>query len=80
MESIYFGEETAISAIQALAEDKYGEYGGYAQQYLYFAKTNEIGKNTRKKRNNEKVQENICIPGKISLTICLHTVIKMTNI
>ncbi len=50
MESIYFGEETAISAIQALAEDKYGEYGGYAQQYLfYFAKTNEIGKNTRKK-------------------------------
>lgn len=50
MESIYFGEETPIPAIQALAADKFGEYGGYAQQYLfYFAKTNEIGKNTRKK-------------------------------
>lgn len=50
MEKLYFGEETPIPAIQALAADKYGEYGGYAQQYLfYFAKTNEIGKNARKK-------------------------------
>ncbi|MCM1308263.1 MAG: N-glycosylase [Butyrivibrio sp.] len=57
MEKLYFGEETPIPVIQALAADKYGEYGGYAQQYLfYFAKTNEIGKNTRKK---EKQRENM---------------------
>ncbi len=50
MEKLYFGGETAIPAIQALAADRYGEYGGYAQQYLfYFAKLNEIGKNARKK-------------------------------
>ena len=35
MESIYFGRETAVSAIQELAAEKFGEYGGYAQQYLF---------------------------------------------
>lgn len=50
MENLYFGTETPIPEIQALAKDKFGEYGGYAQQYLfYFAKINEIGKNARKK-------------------------------
>lgn len=49
MESIYFGKETPIARIQTLADEKYGEYGGYAQQYLfYFGKVNEIGKKTRK--------------------------------
>lgn len=35
MENIYFGKETAIPAIQELAKEKFGEYGGYAQQYLF---------------------------------------------
>ena len=35
MESIYFGKETPIPAIQELAAEKFGEYGGYAQQYLF---------------------------------------------
>ena len=32
---IYFGKETSIPAIQELAAEKFGEYGGYAQQYLF---------------------------------------------
>ena len=49
MENLYFSKETPVSKIQELAVEKYGEYGGYAQQYLfYFGKVNEIGKNTRK--------------------------------
>lgn len=49
MEELYFGKETDISTIQQLAAEKYGEYGGYAQQYLfYYGKINEIGKKTRK--------------------------------
>ncbi|MGN0378483.1 MAG: DNA-3-methyladenine glycosylase family protein [Butyrivibrio sp.] len=35
MENIYFGKETSIPAIQELAAEKFGEYGGYAQQYLF---------------------------------------------
>lgn len=49
MESLYFGKDTPIPRIQELAGEKYGEYGGYAQQYLfYFGKVNEIGKNAKK--------------------------------
>ncbi len=45
METLYFKEETQNSDIAAYAEKKFGEYGGYAQQYLfYYGKINKIGK------------------------------------
>ena len=49
MESLYFGKDTPVTVIRQFASDRYGEYGGYAQQYLfYFGKINEIGKKSRK--------------------------------
>lgn len=46
MESIYFGEETPVGKIQEFAAEQFGEYGGYAQQYLfYYARENAIRKN-----------------------------------
>lgn len=35
MENIYFGKETPIPVIKQFAVEKFGEYGGYAQQYLF---------------------------------------------
>lgn len=56
MESLYFNKEVPPAEIMELAKELYGEYGGYAQQYLfYFGKINEIGKKTRKR---EKKWEN----------------------
>lgn len=45
MESLYFdGKDTAKDKIQAFAENLYGEYGGYAQQYLFcYARDNKVG-------------------------------------
>ena len=35
--------------IQKFAKEKFGEFGGYAQQYLfYYARENKIGKKTSK--------------------------------
>lgn len=49
MESLYFDKDTPVTVIRQFASDRYGEYGGYAQQYLfYFGKINEIGKKSRK--------------------------------
>lgn len=43
MEKIYFDKETQKSQIEILAEQLYGSYGGYAQQYLfYYARENNI--------------------------------------
>lgn len=43
MEKIYFDKETGKNEITSLAEQLYGSYGGYAQQYLfYFARENKI--------------------------------------
>jgi N-glycosylase/DNA lyase len=36
MEDMYFGEETSMKEIMSLAKIVYGEYGGYAQQYLFY--------------------------------------------
>ena len=36
MEDMYFEGETSKEEIAALAKEKYGEYGGYAQQYIFF--------------------------------------------
>lgn len=44
MESIYIGHEADKNYIRKLAEELFGEYGGYAQQYIfYFGKENKIG-------------------------------------
>lgn len=44
MEYCYFGEETSIDEISRFAGEKFGELGGYAQQYLFFyARENKIG-------------------------------------
>ncbi len=45
MEHCYFGgKDAAISDISAYAAEHFGEYGGYAQQYLfYWARENKIG-------------------------------------
>ncbi len=45
MEELYFKEETDKTVIQKFAKEKYGEYGGYAQQYLFcFGRDNKVGK------------------------------------
>lgn len=36
MEALYFGKETKPEIIRELADRMYGEYGGYAQQYLFY--------------------------------------------
>lgn len=44
MEQLYFGEEKTISEIAKLANDKFADNGGFAQQYLFFyARENKIG-------------------------------------
>ena len=48
MEKLYFGEETSKEIIQKFADESFGEYGGYAQQYLfYYARDNKIKENKR---------------------------------
>ena len=45
MEHCYFaGGERQFGEIAALAQEKFGELGGFAQQYLfYWARENKIG-------------------------------------
>lgn len=50
MENMYLGHEASNEEIQAYAKERFGEYGGYAQQYLfYYGKENEIGKKKQAK-------------------------------
>lgn len=45
MEYFYFKEDTKNSVISKFAKEKYGELGGYAQQYLfYYAREENLGK------------------------------------
>lgn len=45
MEYFYFKEDTSNKKIENFAREKYGKYGGYAQQYLfYYARELGIGK------------------------------------
>ena len=45
MEFMYFQKETPNNEIMSFAKEKFGEYGGYAQQYLfYYARENGLGK------------------------------------
>ncbi len=52
MEHLYFsGKETDIKTIHSFAYNKWGEYAGYAQQYLfYYARTLKIGTDKEKKK------------------------------
>lgn len=44
METLYFGQETTKDKIAKFAREQYGEYGGYAQQYLFcFGRDNKLG-------------------------------------
>ena len=36
MEQVYFHEDTPKEKIMAFAEENFGDYGGYAQQYLFY--------------------------------------------
>jgi len=36
MENLYFKEETKLEILQNYAKEKFGDYGGYAQQYLFY--------------------------------------------
>jgi N-glycosylase/DNA lyase len=45
MQTLYVGEETNDKDIRIFAENKFGKFSGYAQQYLfYYARENGIGK------------------------------------
>lgn len=46
MEELYFnGEDTPKDVIAKFAKENYGEYGGYAQQYLFcYGRDNKVGK------------------------------------
>lgn len=44
MEQLYFGREATLGEIQNFAREYFGEYAGFAQQYLfYYARENNIG-------------------------------------
>ncbi|GAE89427.1 DNA-3-methyladenine glycosylase family protein [Acetivibrio straminisolvens] len=44
MEELYFKREASFGQIQEFARDYFGEYAGFAQQYLfYYARENKIG-------------------------------------
>lgn len=45
MEELYMKKPVPVQEIQSFAAEQFGEYGGYAQQYLfYYGKINKIGK------------------------------------
>lgn len=52
MEHLYFNdEEKDIKEIHAYAQEKWGKYCGYAQQYLfYYARSLKIGTDKEKKK------------------------------
>lgn len=53
MEDIYFKEDTPKEVIRVKAGEMFGEYGGYAQQYLfYYGKKMKIG--TKQEKKQEK--------------------------
>ena len=58
MEHFYFdGKDTPIKEIHSFSKEKWGEYAGYAQQYLfYYARSLQIGtdKNSKIKENKSK--------------------------
>lgn len=62
METLYFKEETPKKVIEEFAKERYGEYGGYAQQYLFcFGRDNKLGTKWKKVLHNLEDWDNICI-------------------
>lgn len=59
MEYLYFdGRDTPKEQIEAFAAKQYGEYGGYAQQYLfYYGKSVRIGVAANKEQKSQSVKE-----------------------
>ena len=48
VENMYFEREAKKEEISAFAKEHFGEYGGYAQQYLfYYGRENKLGKITK---------------------------------
>ena len=46
MEELYLGKDASFKEIQQFAKEYFGEYAGFAQQYLfYYARENKIGAN-----------------------------------
>ncbi len=41
MEELYFGKDTSKKEIEAFGKEKFGGYGGYAQQYLFIYARNK---------------------------------------
>lgn len=65
MESIYFEEETHVSVIQDFANKHFGEYGGYAQQYLfYYARENSVKANEKQRKTEKNRRKTEKIPQK----------------
>ena len=61
MEYLYFeGVDTSKEKIYAFAREHFGEYGGYAQQYLfYYGKTVKMGVNKVKTNKEEKGKQDV---------------------
>lgn len=54
MESMYFGREASKQEIMDFAAEKFGEYGGFAQQYLfYYGRENKIGVAKKEKQGKQ---------------------------
>ena len=54
MEYIYIGHESDKKEISDIAERLFGEYGGYAQQYLfYYGKEMKLGKPEKTAKTKE---------------------------
>lgn len=55
MESMYFGKSTDNKKIMEFAKEKFGVYGGYAQQYLfYYARENQLNNSMENKKSRKR--------------------------
>lgn len=56
MEELYFGREAGFPEIQRFASEKFGQYAGFAQQYLfYYAREHKIGTQTHYVHSSNKI-------------------------
>ncbi len=51
MEDIYFKKDTPVTEIMEFAKERFGEYGGYAQQYIFYHARGD-GKNVKSDSKN----------------------------
>ena len=72
MENLYFdSQDTSKDVIAELAKEKFGDLGGYAQQYLfYYGKTIKLGvQKSRKSKKNINYRKLLYILKKSSMMI-----------